>query len=515
MGTGRRRKVMLMTPPYHCGMVESAGVWMPLGLTYLAGSLRAAGFDPVIYDAMSLFHDLDQIEDTIADAAPDVIATTAYTATVGAATEVLRVAKEVVPGVLTVMGGIHPTFMASEVLGSGAVDYVVRGEGETSFPELLTCLNERRSPEKVRGISYRTSNGHVIHTASRALHHDLDSLPVAWDLIDWPAYFYRTNPGSRLAIVSWARGCTEACSFCSQQKFWERSWRPRAIESIIAELRLLRDSFGVDTVEVADEHPTRDAERWERILDRIIEEDLGIELLMETRADDIVRDEPLLHKYRRAGIRHVYVGVESVRQDRLDAMRKNLRVEQSREALRLLNEAEFITETSFLLGFPDETRASVERTLELSYEYDPDLAFFLAITPWPYTDYYCEVKDSVEVFDYSLYNLSNPILRPVEMSREELSALLSHCFQQFYMNKMKDLDAMPADKRQYLLAVTKLLRENSYLASEVKASIDSLAMGSAMPPMHHGKQAPHPSMPIGHPSMPGVRGEAGRPLGAT
>jgi anaerobic magnesium-protoporphyrin IX monomethyl ester cyclase len=261
-------------------------------------------------------------------------------------------------------------------------------------------------------------------------------------------------------------------------------------------------------VEVADEHPTRDAERWERILDRIIEEDLGIELLMETRADDIVRDAPLLHKYRRAGIRHVYVGVESVRQDRLDAMGKNLRVEQSREALRLLNQAGFITETSFLLGFPDETRASVERTLELSYEFDPDLAFFLAITPWPYTDYYREVKDSVEVFDYSRYNLSNPILRPGEMSREELSALLSHCFQQFYMNKMRNMGAMPAEKRQYLLGVAKLLRENSYLASEVKASMDSLAMGSAMPPMHDGKQAPHPS-------MPGVRGEAGRPLGAT
>jgi anaerobic magnesium-protoporphyrin IX monomethyl ester cyclase len=505
----QNQRVMLITPPYHCGMVESAGVWMPLGLAYLAGSLRAAGFDPIIYDAMSLFHNLDQIRATLADVQPDVVGLTAYTATVGAALDVAHAAKEVAPRALTVMGGIHPSFMAAQVLADPAVDYVVRGEGEHTFAELLACLNALDEPAAVPGVSYRLDDGHVASTPCRPFLRDLDALPVAWDLLDWPTYYYRTKPGSRLAIVSWARGCTESCTFCSQQKFWRRTWRPRSVESIIAELRLLREVYGVDTVEVADEYPTRDPERWTRILDRLIEEDLGIELLMETRADDVVRDAPLLERYRDAGILHVYVGVESVRQDRLDSMRKNLDVDQSRLALRLLNDTGIITETSFLLGFPDETRESVEKTLELSLEYDPDLAFFLAITPWPYSAYWDEVKDSVEVFDYSRYNLCNPVLRPGEMTRDELSGLLSHCFQTFYMAKMRRLGSMSPNKRLYLMSVAKLLMENSYLAGEVKVSMESLGMPHhALVPPHH---APSPGnhMP-GTPHHAPVMGHHGR-----
>ncbi|HEY3374728.1 MAG TPA: cobalamin B12-binding domain-containing protein [Candidatus Aquicultor sp.] len=99
------RKVLLITPPYHCGMVESVGVWMPLGLASLAGSLKNAGFDVEIYDAMSRFDTIDQVKEHIAEAQPDVVATTAYTATVNTAIEVLRLSKQVMPGVVTVIGG--------------------------------------------------------------------------------------------------------------------------------------------------------------------------------------------------------------------------------------------------------------------------------------------------------------------------------------------------------------------------------------------------------------------------
>ena len=440
MAGKRPNTILLVTPPYHCGMVESAGVWMPLGLAYLAGAVRRAGYDPEIYDAMSLFHDMAQIRGRLAASNPDVVAVTAYTATMPAALDVLRAAKEECPGVVTVIGGVHPTHMAAEVLADQSVDYVVRGEGELTFPELLDALRAGERPARVAGVSYRDGVV-VVDTPDRPFVADLDTLPVAWDLIDWPAYHYRTKPGSRLAIASWARGCPEACAFCSQQKLWRRTWRPRSVEAVVAEARMLRERFGVDTLEVADEYPTRDRDRWERILDRLIEEDLGIELLVETRADDVVRDEDLIGKYRDAGILHLYVGVESVRQERLDAMRKRLRVADSRRAIELLNKADIITETSFLFGFPEDTPETVEETLRLSFEYAPDLAFFLAATPWPYADWYADVADRVEVTDYAKYNLINPIIRPDAMSRDELSGLLSSAFMRFYGAKMGSLGA--------------------------------------------------------------------------
>lgn len=480
--------VLLVTPPYHCGMVESAGVWMPLGLAYLAGAVRRAGYDPEIYDAMSLFHDMAQIRARLAASDPDVVAVTAYTATMPAALDVLRAAKEECPGVVTVIGGVHPTHMAAEVLADRSVDYVVRGEGELTLPELLDALRAGESPARVAGVSYR--DGVVVaQTPDRPFVADLDTLPVAWDLIDWPVYHYRTKPGSRLAIASWARGCPEACAFCSQQKLWRRTWRPRGVEAVVAEARMLRERFGVDTLEVADEYPTRDRGRWERILDRLIEEDLGIELLVETRADDVVRDEDLIGKYRDAGILHLYVGVESVRQERLDAMRKRLRVADSRRAIDLLNRADIISETSFLFGFPEDTPETVEETLRLSFEYAPDLAFFLAATPWPYADWYADVADRVEVTDYAKYNLINPIIRPDAMTRDELSGLLSSAFMRFYGAKMSSLGRLSEHKRTYMKRVAKLLMEESYLAAEVKAAMLERRPTAAGATMPHGHPA--------------------------
>ena len=475
------RKVLLVTPPYHCGMVESAGVWMPLGLAYLAGSLRAAGFEPEIYDAMSLFHGEEEIRARLRAAAPDVVATTCYTATSNAAADVLAMAREEIPGVVTVTGGVHPTHMAASMLADPAVDYVVRGEGEETLPELLECLNSWESPSSVKGLSFKGDGGVAIHTLGRPLIHDLDRLPVAWDLIDWPIYHYRTKPGSRLAIASWARGCIHACNFCSQQKLWHRSWRPRPIESIVREARFLKETYGVDTLEVADEYPTLDRSRWETILDRLIEEDLGIELLVETRAADIVRDEDFLWKYREAGILHMYVGVESISQERLDWIGKKLRVEDSRRAISLLNDCGIITETSFLLGFPEDTPETVAATVALSHEYAPDLAFFLAVTPWPYSDMYPLVADRVEEHDFSRYNLINPIIRPDAMSREELSGLLSRAFMEFYGSKMKNLGGLPQHKREYMMKVARLLMSDSYLADEVRKT-----MGHS-----HAHGAPH------------------------
>ncbi|HEY3374727.1 MAG TPA: hypothetical protein VGK02_06665 [Candidatus Aquicultor sp.] len=92
--------------------------------------------------------------------------------------------------------------MAREVLRDGVVGYVVRGEGEHSFPELLTCINAGDMPQKVHGISFVDASGAVASTPDRSLIEDLDMLPVAWDMIDWPLYYYRAKPDSRLAIVS-------------------------------------------------------------------------------------------------------------------------------------------------------------------------------------------------------------------------------------------------------------------------------------------------------------------------
>ncbi len=466
-----RKKILLITPPYHCGVLESAGTWMPLGMVYVAGSLQKSGYDTRIYDAMSKYHTFDDIRDNIKDYSPDAVGSAAYTSSIYDAIHVLRIAKEVNPEIITFLGGIHPTFCWEEILGkeSDAVDYVVRGEGEITTTELMDSVFEGRG-QKVPGIAY-ASDGKITSTKERPLVSDLDSLPAAWNLVEWEDYTFKTKKNSTLAVVSSSRGCTQKCTFCSQRLFWKEKWRARSAENFVAELEYLNSTYGVDVAMIADETPTFDRKRWEKILDLLIEKDLDVEILMETRVDDILRDKDIMNKYTEARILHIYVGAESASQDTLDRYQKNLKIEESKEAIDLINNAGIISETSFVLGMPDETPQSIKAARELAKYYNPDLAFFLAIAPWPYSDIYHELAPYVEEFDYSKYNLIEPIVRPHNMTREELNKHLLDSFREFYMEKLEKIEEMSEFKKNYMIDVTRLLINDSYLSNPMKGEM--------------------------------------------
>lgn len=463
-------KIMLITPPYHCGVVESAGVWLNVGFVYLAGSLRAAGYDPVIYDAMSHWHEYDEIEKRIKDENPDVVATTAFTAEIVEALKLLKLARDINPAIITVIGNVHPSFLYKEVLGENDhVDYVVRGEGEETIVELMNTLSSGGSLLNVKGIAYM-DNGEITATAPRPFIHDLDSLPMAWDLIDWPIYKYKAMEDSRLAIVSSSRGCNQQCSFCSQQLFWERKWRGRSAENFVAELEYLRDTYGVNVVMLADETPTLSRKRWEKILDLLIERKVGTKLLLETRVDDIIRDEDIMWKYKDALVDHIYLGVESTSQASLDKFKKNIKVEESKRALDMINAQDIVTETSFVLGMPDDTVESIRETVELAKYYNPDLAFFLAIAPWPYSEIYPELKDFIVTKDYSRYNLVEPVVKPRNMTIQEVTDELGRAARVYYMHKLDTLDSMTEKKREFMIKVIHIIATSSYLAKTMKGT---------------------------------------------
>jgi anaerobic magnesium-protoporphyrin IX monomethyl ester cyclase len=490
------KKVLLVTPPYHSGVVESAGVWLNVGFVYIAGSLRAAGYEPYIYDAMSHQHGYDEIENRIREIKPDVVATTAFTAEIVAALQVLKLSKEITPHIVTVIGNVHPTFCYQEILPAhhAYVDFIVRGEGEETLVELCHCLNAGDKPDKVRSLAF-WQDGQVIVTPPRPMIQNLDALPTAWDLVDWPIYTYRAMANSRLAIVSSSRGCCQACTFCSQQLFWQKSWRGRSAENFVQELEYLRDRFGVNVVMISDETPTYARDRWEKILDLLRERKTGVKILMETRVDDIIRDKDIFWKYREAEVDHIYVGVESTSQKALDVFQKNIKVEDSLRALELINQHDIVSETSFVLGMPDDTPETIRQTLELAKFYNPDLAFFLAIAPWPYATIYQSLKDYIEVTDYSKYNLVEPVVKPVNMTREELTTELGKASRDFYFHKLQNLEKMSAKKQEFIVKVIHIITHNSYLAK---------AMQGIMPPemkkimeklgnFHGGKASGHPA----------------------
>jgi len=467
----KKTKILFITPPFHAGVVEVAGSWVPLYLVSVAGAVRSAGYEAEIYDAMTKKAGYEEIEKTIRGSRPDYIGISAFTSSSPDAIEIAELARRIDPNIVNILGGVHPSFMYEEMFSlSDAIDYIVRGEGEVTIVELLDTLRDEGDIEQVMGIAYRT-DACVLATKQRPFLENLDNLPMAWDLLDWEDYTYYILPGSRLGAVCTSRGCDKECTFCSQQKYWMRTWRARSPEDIVREMELLNSQYGVNVVLFTDDYPTPDRDRWERLLDLLIEMGMDMKILMETRAADIIRDEDILNKYKKAGIIHIYVGTEATKQESLDYIKKDLSIEESKKALALLRNVGIVTETSMILGFPDETEDSIARTLELAIEFNPDFAHFLALAPWPYSDIYKEMEPFVAVRDYRKYNLIDPVVKPKAMTLEELDKAIIECYRGFYMHKFAEMTLQETDefKKKYMMTSMKLMMSNSFIKKKIGA----------------------------------------------
>jgi anaerobic magnesium-protoporphyrin IX monomethyl ester cyclase len=492
-------RILFVTPPYTCWGVQTIGNWPPLQIAYLAGAARKAGHEARIFDAMNKKLTFDDIRTVVEEYQPDFVMSLDYlpvtgaisTATVPAALEALGVAKSVNPEIVTLIGGPHPTFMFEEMLHAedNTADYIIRGEGEATIVDLLEKVPQGKADE-VEGIAY-VSDGHVVTTQPRMHIKDLDELVVAWDLLDWEDYHYNVEPWGRMASVLTSRGCMMGCSFCSQRMFWRGDWRARKPENVVAEMRHLVETHDVEFITLIDAYPTHDIERWEKILDLLVEAKLGVQLLIETRVEDIIRDEAILPKYREAGIIHVYLGAETSSDDMLSSLNKGTTVDQNKQAIDLLKANDIMVEASFMIGFPEETWDSIKATTAEAIRLNPDIAVFPVITPMPFTPLWGEMHDRIRVFDYAKYNLVDPIIEPYSMSLEDITIALGRCYMIFYANKMSEILSLPDGfKRRYMLSAMKQMMK------DYGEHFDFLGIGMAkMSEMTKGKMGKMPEMP--------------------
>ena len=462
-------KALFITPPYDCWGVQVIGTWPPLHLAYLAGAAIDAGHEARIYDAMNAKHSFEDVRGEIERYRPDFVMTLDYlpvtgaisTATVPAALKVLAIAKQVDAGIVTLLGGPHPCSCTTRSFSDheSPVDFILRGEFEQTLKDGLTALPQGTA-HGVNGIVYRAGSDVVANPRQPHIA-DLDSLAPAWHLLDWDDYHYNIEPWGRMASVLTSRGCDMACAFCSQRLFWRGDWRGRDPHKVVAEMWHLVDEYQIEFITLIDAYPTKDRERWELLLDLLIGADLGVRLLIETRVEDIIRDEGILPKYREAGIIHCYLGAESGDDDLLASLNKGSDIDMNKRAVDLLRGADIMSEASFMIGFPSETRESVRRTIDAALYLNPDIAVFPVLTPMPFTPIHAEMKDRIRVFDYSRYNLVTPIIEPYEMSLDDVTRALGLCYMTFYANKMREVLALPDGfKRRYMLSAFKAMMKD-------------------------------------------------------
>ena len=241
-------RIMMIQPNYHSGGAEIAGNWPPSWVPYVGGALKAAGFTDLRFvDAMTQYISDDILAQIIAQHQPDVVLATAITPMIYQSQITLKIVKEVCPKAVTIMGGVHPTYMYEEVLGEAPwVDYIIRGEGEEITVNLLRSIENGTDKDdryKILGLSF-LKDGQVVATPDHPPIKDLNTLSPDWSLLDWKTYLY-TPLNVRVAVPNFARGCPFRCRFCSQWKFW-RKYRSRSPKEFVDEIEILVGSSGFE-----------------------------------------------------------------------------------------------------------------------------------------------------------------------------------------------------------------------------------------------------------------------------
>lgn len=354
-------RVLLATPPG-----KTTELWPPLGLLYIASSLKTVRKDEVeIIDAFCENLTKEQLVERVVAANPDVFGMNCSTHTFLDAAGALAMIKRRLPQTRTVMGGFHATFVAEQILRAcPQVDYIVKGESERSFPKLLDAIENRVDVAGVEGVSYIADGICRSNPSGRV--DDLDSLPFPdRSLVPNVEYgYYHQNirlTFGKFTTVCTSRGCPYACRYCSCAAFSQRQWRPRSAENVAAELEsLYRD--GYECCVFVDDNFSLDKKRVLKICDLIREKRIKMDFYCEARVDGVSSE--LLKAMKKAGFNVIYFGTESACQHVLDFYNKTITAEKALRAIESAKQAGMIVVSSFIFGAPVESGEDMRKTID-------------------------------------------------------------------------------------------------------------------------------------------------------
>ena len=401
----------------------------PLGLAYLAASLREAGFKVKIIDNIVEKLSFEELLKKIRNAT--IVGITSTTPTFNAALKYAKKIKEALPNVFVILGGVHVTFKPFEAL-KNYVDAICVGEGEETIIEVAERIEAGKSLKGVRGTIYREGD-RIIKNPPRKFIEDLDSLPFpAYDLLPLEKYSVLGNKLRHFPIIT-SRGCPFGCRYCSSSLFIGKKFRARSPKNVVDEIEWLVSEFGARNIAFADDTFTFSRKRVEAICDEIIRRGIEVSWSCSSRVDTI--NEELLKKMKKAGCKAIYFGVESANQKILDYYRKRIDLKKVFRAIRLAKKYGIMTICSFIIGAPNETKEDMKNTLKLALKLDPDYAQFSILTPYPGTEIYEEAKRKGLLIteNYDDYTAGKPVLKNFYASPEEIARFLRYCYIRFYL----------------------------------------------------------------------------------
>jgi len=414
-------KVLLLSSPVVQPDFDRIARLPNLGLASLA-----AHVDDLCTVHVADIHGLKGHRDYVEQLAPgyDLVGLTAMSFQYQEALVLARIAKEA--GAETVFGGYHPTLAAEEIGRSPdakLIDYIVRGEGEATFRELIKAKLDGKGLHDVLGLSYHREGEpgqEMVHNPPRPLlkvdeirrpNRDCRLITKGFYSFDVP-----------IDSVETSRGCTQGCKFCSINLMYGRRFRRFSLERVIEDIQDA-EAHGAGSIFFPDDNITLDPRRLERLCQAIIDAGLThLRYKTQASASGIASSKRLVDKMGEAGFDGVFLGVESINKRNLEFLGKGNMSNDAEKAVQYLHDNNIIVSTGLIGGNPDDNEEDLWENFHLARRLKADFPIFYISTPYPKTQMRGELEEMglVTSSDFTRYDGLHANLKTKHLSAEEV-----------------------------------------------------------------------------------------------
>ena len=394
-------KACLINPP-----TRSLSLRPPLGLMYISSYLSQHNIDNHLIDQKGDIPEdilIDRLAHETVSVDPDHVGISCLTTDVQCVFKMAKIIKAKLPLTKITVGGVHPTMFPKEMLSDENIDYVVLGEGEEIFYDIVRS-DDNSNFYSMSGIAFK-DNGKIVVNMRRGAIENLDDIPMpAFDKIDMNFYLQpnmhlvRGIPLRGFYIFS-TRGCPYSCRFCVSKNVFGRTIRFRNPSKVVDEIEYLYKEYDIDAFYLFDDTFGVKKSQAIDLCDAIARRGLPIVWGCETRVHLIT--EEFVKSLKRAGCIQVDFGIESGSERLLKLLQKGITVEQVRNAVRICRKHRVRVFSNFMINLPTETEDDVAKTLVLADEIKSDISIFNVTCPFPGTELHSYLKHKLTYDDYT------------------------------------------------------------------------------------------------------------------
>ncbi|PYV43972.1 MAG: B12-binding domain-containing radical SAM protein [Acidobacteria bacterium] len=425
--------VLLLSMPDSFEHMPTVGIRMPNGaLTSLAGNVdphhRIAVADLILVQRRVR----ETVERLLKELNPDMVGLSVMTFQRKTAKKIIDLVRSLRPGIRVTVGGYDPSMAVDAYTdnSAGVVDFIVRGEGEITFRELLRAHESTGDYEHIAGLSYR-KGGQFYHNPDRTVNR-LEGEEIGLPNRDARVLRGYTLLGRPVDVIETSRGCTFDCSFCSIIEMRGRNFYTYTFDRVLADIRDAC-AHGARAIFIVDDNITLNVRRFEALCRAIIEAGLNkIDYTVQAMTSAIANHgDTLAPLMRQAGFRYVFLGIENILENDLEFLRassKNTEHQNGRrtgnatlKAIDHLHRNKMYIVGGLIVGNPDDTRDSVEVNLEFARRY-VDWPYIQHPTPYPRTPMTKDFRDRGLIINENLdeYDGTTAVVRSKYLSANDM-----------------------------------------------------------------------------------------------